>query len=323
MHRHIVSYVQRKRITDWKRIVFSEAEPFFVYGSNDDRVFEPYLSSGGTLWVFSSIPKHAPELVARLDVRQVVKRTEAMASLSPSIIHRFREFRWIALARRSSKFFGYNDAARALQTLKFERASGEDWSLPHTNKRWESRHGSYFFRRPQLVAAPTVDGATAPGGVPRPLAELEAQAARTVFISWKWQDTPRAVVRNFAHELAAREHMPWLDQLALPPARAHRKLREDPTILERLLKYGYGQATALVGLETPQYGTKTPGSRRNWTLREWTGAISEKPPANRIAVAIGGTGRSRLLADADHRVVAENPKQAARAVCAYLENAPG
>ena len=69
--KHIIAYVQRSKITDWKRLMDpGEGQPFpFIYGSRDGNVFDQYVKEGAVLWVFSATPDgRPPSLVAKLHV---------------------------------------------------------------------------------------------------------------------------------------------------------------------------------------------------------------------------------------------------------------
>jgi len=48
MSNHVLRYVQRRRVTDWKRLVITHDTPAFIYGINDERVFVNRLRDGGT-----------------------------------------------------------------------------------------------------------------------------------------------------------------------------------------------------------------------------------------------------------------------------------
>ena len=107
MGNHVVTYVQRKRVTDWKRLVLTHDEPAFVYGSNDERVFVKQLENGGTLWVVSSIPERSPELVARLSVQAVARRDDPglqALGVGKRLLRHFAEFKWIAVGGDDSEF---------------------------------------------------------------------------------------------------------------------------------------------------------------------------------------------------------------------------
>jgi len=68
---HVVAYVSRSKITDWKRLMSprtGKAFPF-VYGSNDENVFAPMVKEGSVLWVIGASPdERPPSLVARMNV---------------------------------------------------------------------------------------------------------------------------------------------------------------------------------------------------------------------------------------------------------------
>ena len=127
MSNHVLCYVQRRRVTDWKRLVITHDKPAFIYGSNDERVFDNRLRDGGTLWVVSSIPDRPPELVARLVVVAILKRKDpklAELGVNQRLVRHFAEFEWIAVGGPQSEFFGHNTAGDALLNTVFETTSG-------------------------------------------------------------------------------------------------------------------------------------------------------------------------------------------------------
>ena len=183
MESHVVCYVRRKVITDWKRLVIAHAEPAFVYGSNDDRVFGKSLKSGGVLWVVASIPGQPPELAARLKVRRVVssKDTASLAELGVGsrLLRHFRRFRWIAVGDDTSEFFGHNSVGQALILTPFIRKSGPEF-LDSNASQWAGYLGSKL-HRPALVYTEDETGIAH-------LEKLAGTAHHSVFLSWKWTD---------------------------------------------------------------------------------------------------------------------------------------
>ena len=68
---HVIAYVERGVITNWKRLTDpGEGEPFpYIYGSDDKNTFEKHVQAGSVLWVVSSTPEGCPpSLVAKLHV---------------------------------------------------------------------------------------------------------------------------------------------------------------------------------------------------------------------------------------------------------------
>ena len=65
-----ISYVQTKRITDWKRLVITKGKLTFLYGSNDPNVFAK-ITTNSILWVIESQPQRPPSLVAKLEIKEI------------------------------------------------------------------------------------------------------------------------------------------------------------------------------------------------------------------------------------------------------------
>ena len=310
MENHVLCYVQRDRITDWKRLAITHEEPAFIYGSNDERVFVEHLAGGGTLWVVSSIRTRPPELVARLSVKTVLERNDPKLrafGVSERFARHFAEFKWIAVGGTDSEFFGHNVAGSALLQTTFESASGEPWVLSSGAREWRGAYGMKL-QRPTRVSneslGPQENGIAA-------LKTLAATSAQSVFVSWKWRDSSARVVRSLAYALAERGFMPWLDLLALPKARALRKIQGDEEKLERLLRYGYRRCFALIGVETINYGSQSEGSHRNWTLREWEGEFVTDRRLARIAYRPKSAIGSELMSCVDLRLSSADPQVAA------------
>ncbi len=305
---HAIAYVQRKRITDWKRLVLTHTTPAFVYGSNDSRVFAK-LPKGSILWIVSSIPGRSPELVARLEVAKVRCRQCPELGVNENLLRHFKEFKWIATGTSNSRFFGYNDAGPALMKTVFERTTGETWRLPNPAGGWQSRYGS-LLQRPTLLHI-TITGKA--GRRPlSPLEKLAASADHSVFISWKWKDHVKSVPLNLAHALAEQGVMVWLDHLALPDSRALKKIQKDKDRLERLLRYGYRQCKYLLAIDSKNYGNASPGSAKNWTLREWNGSIAPRARLDRICFRPSGTHESRHIDTGTTRLRSHGSEAAAK-----------
>lgn len=316
----VVAYVQRALVTDWKRLVLYKRRPTFLYGSNDGQIFAPKLRQGGTLWIVSSLPGRSPALVARLEVTKVRERTDPALGLDPGLLRHFREWKWIAKATSDSEFFGHNDAARALLETVYERPSGRLWKPAGHRRKWRGSDGLKFLR-PALVAekGKTAGGIVAPGV--KPFETLAGSRERSVFVSWKWSDNSRETVLRLAHALADEGCMPWLDVLALPRARALRKVERDAPKLERLLRYGYRRCAVVLAISSPNYGTRSPGSDRNWTRREWVGSVARGACPQRLVYRPSRRTRPVVLSDCSLRIEERGPVQAARYVRALFDSA--
>jgi hypothetical protein len=322
MENHILCYVQRNRITDWKRLVITDEEPAFLYGSNDERVFVKHLVDGGTLWVVSSIPTRPPELVACLSVTTVAKRDDPKLEalgVSKRLLRHFAEFNWIAVGGYDSEFFGHNVAGSALLQTTFESTSGEPWVLSRGSREWRGEYGMKL-QRPTKVSNKGLDSQE--NGIAA-LRALAATSAQSVFVSWKWCDNSKRLVRSLAYALAESGFMPWVDLLALPRSKALLKVQEDEEKLESLLRYGYRRCFGVIGVETVNYGTQSEGSDENWTLREWEGAFAQDRAAlARIAYRPKGATSCGVMSCPDLRLSGTDPRMAARELRNWLDSRP-
>lgn len=270
---HVVAYVSRSKITDWKRLMnprTGKAFPF-VYGSNDENVFAATVKEGSVLWVIGATPDdRPPSLIARLNViGRLDAPGEPTFGVPGGVVRTFRKkFKYIAVGDSSeSRFYGYNNASRALLgvVLKWvdnERTLSGDKPCPQGTCIWKPSYATPLNRPATIVSAP------------RPLIDLHAAADRCVFISWKRSDnwTRRASVRKLAYALADEGIFVWLDVLAFPPSIARRtKMDPDSQLIQRLLNYGYKRCKGLLAIETEEYGKK--GISGNWTEMEWTGTL--------------------------------------------------
>ena len=152
------------------------------------------------------------------------------------------------------------------------------------------------------------------------LKELAATSTRSVFISWKWCDNIKEWVKSLAYALAENGFMPWLDLLALPRARALKKVQEDEEKLERLLRYGYQRCLGVIGVESANYGIQSDGSDKNWTLREWEGALVPERPLARIVYRQKGATRCGVMPRADVWLSCAHPHSAAKELRNWLHN---
>lgn len=319
MDKHVVCYVQQKRITDWKRLVITHDEPAFIYGSNDDYVFPKELKDGGTLWVISSNPGRSPTLVAQILVEAVFSRKDPKLSafgVGKRLLRHFSEFKWIAVGRDASSFFGYNDAGKALLKTIFESPKGELRVLDDQVKNWQSKYGKKLQRPTKVSNVELKDGSFGYTA----LKELAFAKERSVFISWKWRDNSKQLIRDFAYALVENGFMPWLDQLALPRARALDKVEKDQEKLEQLLRYGYRQCFAVIGIESVNYGVKSKRSDKNWTLREWEGKLAPQKTLIKAVYNPGEETSRKVIHDADLWLSSQNPFVAAKELRNWYAN---
>jgi hypothetical protein len=221
-----------------------------------------------------------------------------------------------------SKFFGHNNAEKAVLDLALQRKEGLQ-CLRDLSDQWCSDFGQRF-RRPVVIAeAGATQGRIVSPGV-GPLKRLEEAAAKTVFISYKWDDIKKLgrqrFVLKFARELASAGIMVWMDRLTLPgyaPKGEHSETEEDKK-LERLLKYGYKHSVAVLALGTKNYGQQTTTSRKNWTLREWTGEVAPGKKIKRVVLPLSKT-LSSCLDGYDRLPFGSEPSSAAFDLKSWME----
>lgn len=282
---HVVAYVSCSKVTDWKRLMnprTGKAFPF-VYGSNDENVFDATVKTDSVLWVISATPDdRPPSLVARLNVIGRLDHSgKETFGIPEAVACTFRrKYKYIAVGdSNESRFYGYNNASRALLgvVLKWvheERTLSEEKPCPQGTCIWKQSYAMPL-NRPATIL-----------GDPKPLIDLHAGAERCVFISWKRRDNwaRRAGIRKLAYALADEGIFVWLDVLVFPPSIALRtKVDPDSDLIKHLLNYGYKRCKGLLAIETRGYGTK--GISGNWTEMEWTGNLdpdeSPCPPPSR------------------------------------------
>jgi hypothetical protein len=282
---HVVAYVQRARITDWKRLMDpGEDQPFpFIYGSRDGNVFAEYVKQGTVLWVFSATPDgRPPSLVAKLHVIGRADDPDGESyGVPPGVLRAFRKeingrrlFDYIAVGHPTlSRFYGYNNASKALLSLTLKwvhtpRTLSGEAPCPQGTCTWQSSFAAPF-NRPALVVSD-----------PKPLEDLAHAASCSIFISWKRRDNwkRRKGVRELVYALADQGLFAWLDVFAFPPSIAlSQKVDPDAELINRLLRYGYQRCNGLLALETSNYGA--PGILGNWTEMEWMGKFDpDQPP---------------------------------------------
>ena len=276
---HVVAYVSRSKITDWKRLMSprtGKAFPF-IYGSNDENVFAPMVKEGSVLWVIGASPdERPPSLVARMNViGRLDPPREETFGIPEAVVRTFRKkFDYIAVGDSSkSRFYGYNNASHALLGLVLkwvhkERTLSGEKPCPQETCVWKPSYATPLNRPATIVSDP------------KPLFDLNARADRCVFISWKRSDnwTRRESIRKLAYALADAGLFTWLDVLAFPPSISRKtKMDPDAKLVQRLLNYGYKRCKGLLAIETKEYGEM--GISGNWTEMEWTGNLdTDKTP---------------------------------------------
>lgn len=305
MENNVLCYVRRSLITKWKRLVLTRDNPLFVYGSNDDYIFAERLKDGGVLWVMASIPSRPPELVARLDVEMVRKRNDPKLDINPRFLKEF-DYTWIAKGKDSSEFFGHNNAESALLQSVFRPKNGEPWEIDKGAAQWHGKHGKKLRSSRFICEAGEFENGVVSLGS-KPFLDLQKKKSRTVFLSWKWNDNKKPFMRSLAYELVAQGFMPWLDLLAMPWSRDLDQREKDKPKLNRLLKYGYQRAAAMIAIDSKNYGTPTQNNP-NWTEREWEGKLAKNDRLKKIVFRPQGNKPSKLIQNAkDEFTVFDQP----------------
>ena len=302
-----LAYVQRKRITDWKRLVLTGDSLEFLYGSNDDQVFSE-LPDGSVLWIIASLPDQPPELVAKLEVEKIRERDSPDLGIDNRLLWHFREFGWIAKATSNSVFFGHNNAGDALVRTLFDRPSGDPWSFSSISPVWLPKFGMSLHRPKRIHSVHGSPGTKKEEVFLNPIEELAEKSSHSVFISWKWMDNTSEKPLKLAELLANRGFMVWLDLLALPKSRALKKVQSDHKKLEKLLKYGYEQCKYILAINSENYGSKTSTSEKNWTLREWNGEIAKNTKLIRFCLTGIEPGNREILSSTDFIINDREPE---------------
>lgn len=311
MENNVLCYIQRKRLTDWKRLTITRKDSAWIFGSKDKTFFYEELKDGGILWIVSPISRRPPELVARISVKTVKRRDDPMLNdfgISSRLLYHFREWKWIAIGKENSEFFGHNNAGNALLETIFESPSGKPWLISIRAKKWHPKFGKKF-QGPRKISSVSLNsnktGVTA-------LENLASTKSRSIFISWKWSDNSDKYIKSLAYALAENSFMPWLDLLALPVAKVSQQINENQIALEALLKYGYDRCFGILGVDTVNYGKrsikydKKKKKNKNWILREWKGRLSPEKKVVRIAYQPEGNSKSTILSNANIRILSIN-----------------
>lgn len=283
-----IAYVQTKRITDWKRIVLTKDSISFLYGSSDRNVFAK-IPENAVLWIIESKPKRPPSLVAKLDIANIRLIDEVIEEDRDKFRH-YKAFKWIAICKNTSVFYGYNNIENELLNLYFESAKKPKWKLSD-QKSWDARLGRKMMAPRRISTAEYIKN---------PVFQKFRQKNKPgVFISWKWKNNDQGKIRELAYQLADEGYIVWLDILALPKSKALEIVASDSKKLERLLEYGYTNSDYLLAIDSQEYGIKSENSQKNWTLREWTGEISENKKMKRILVKSNQNINNRFSDEAD------------------------
>lgn len=320
--RHIIAYLKAEKLTDWRRLtVIGSETPRFLYGSKDIGVFRREVVPKSVLWVVAGSPNRwGPQLVARLEIEKSGAIGDPALGVSADLLRHFRAYDWIVVGHPTrSKFFGHNDAGRALADTWVQRKAGPV-RLGDTAGFQAGKPGQEL-QRPVLVC-PGKEG---------PLQAVADRAGRSVFVSYKWRNRgegsseARERLRKilaFAHALAEEGVPVWLDRLASPRSAALEVVRRHQEDLKKLLAYGYRRCRAVVAVGSSDYGT--PGVAANWTAMEWNGDLfGDTPPKSfpRVVWRLGG-GPPPALTGVCHVIDQPDPVLAAKELRAWLAAQP-
>lgn len=288
MKSQYLSYVQTKRITDWKRLVITKGNLIFLYGSNDSKIFAK-IPSNSILWIIESHPQRPPSLVAKLNVASI-QLLEEVLDTDPEKFRHYKEFKWIALCKKTSVFFGYNNVENELSNLYFENSIGIQWKLGN-QAFWSSDFGRKLQGTKRIS-----NSAYAKNPVFNKYVQHEKPS---IFMSWKWKDTSYEWIKELAYKLSDAGYIIWLDILVLPRSKALNIVASDSKKLEKLLKYGYSHSEYLLAIDSANYGIKSRNSQKNWTLREWNGKLAAKNIFKKILVKSSSKKKSPFMNEAD------------------------
>jgi hypothetical protein len=326
MTNHLIAYVSWPIIGQWKRLLLKHAGggiPWFVYGSNDDRQFERFAKDGAVLWLLASHRDLPPTLVARLAPVERLGR-EPHPEVPQDLVDELKpaddpaaNYEFKVKGGRRSRFYGHNDASRALTELAL--VGNRDGLVKRAGEPWAPRRHGVLLQRPHRVQDPS------------PLDKLATDArARSLFISWKHSDVKgrrrrnielRRKVIGFTRALNARSFAVWLDELALPNFHPN---SPDDALLELLLRQGLRESRVVVAVASDHYGTVSPGKRVNWTKKE----LHSKRRPNRVGLLMDQaqgheTDRQGSGSSLGHETVglllAGEPDEAACEFCRWFE----
>jgi len=129
-------------------------------------------------------------------------------------------------------------------------------------------------------------------------------------------------VEKFADLLGlGREAARWIatdDEFAMRPEALREAIRRDKRAGRLpfcvVATFGTTSSGAIdpIAVGTPNYGSKTPTSRKNWTKREWNGEIAPDKRVMRVLYPISANLLSENLARPDFVIESKSPRRAAR-----------
>ena len=283
-----ISYVQTKRITDWKRLVITKGKLTFLYGSRDSNIFAK-ITTNSILWIIESQPQRPPSLIAKLEIK-AIKLLEEVIDTDSSKFRHYKEFTWIAICKKTSVFFGYNNIENELLNVYFENSKGLKWRLSNETS-WHSDFGRKL-QGPRKISKSEYEK--------NPVFNDYIHNRKTsIFISWKWKDNNYKWIKDLAYKLSDAGYLIWLDVLVLPKSKALKIVESDSKKLEKLLKYGYANSNYLLAIDSHDYGVKSITSQKNWTLREWQGKLAKKNNLKRILIKSSIKIKSKFIDDSD------------------------
>ncbi len=296
---HLLCYVRRDRLTSWKLDSLDRGtrnHPVLAYGSRD-RTFKRFARKGNVVWVIGAYPEGPPTLEARIEISgELHKNKEWSCEVKGS--------------RDGSSFFGLNDASSAVMQLVFGSRNSL-WSLQdkYSSTEWKNIYGREL-QSPRRLAPFGERINRHRSTEAEPLERLAHRAMnRSLFISWKHADhdrNQRRFIRVLTVELAKCGFSVWWDSTALTNIGAvdeYPANRKDE-MMNRLLRQGISQTTAVLALWTEKYGTSSTPNGPNWTLDEW----HVRHAVARIAMVSGEFSSKPLMADPDRVVrIPQNP----------------
>lgn len=247
------------------------------YIFRDVGAWKKFAEKDTTLWVVGLSIEGHPTLEAVIKIEETYFREIDG-----------EEYRGVVGQKPSSRFFGLNDAEKAMSQIAFHPASGKTWRLAPTQPEnaWSSQHGRRL-QNPMRIAQPglRVGDDFISVGVD-PLVELANSARkRSVFISYKYDDLDEQRAREFldqlAVELTKKKITVWLDRVALVGTGGQKIKQESNTTLTGLLMQGLRQCPVVLGIWSRHYGTPSRIDGKNWTRTEWSG---NRRPTRRIAM---------------------------------------
>lgn len=296
---HLLCYIRRDWLASWKLDSLERGtrnHPVLAYGSNDP-TFARFAKRGNVLWVIGAYPDGPPSLEAKIEIS--------------GELHKNKEWDCEVKGSRSrSAFFGLNDASGTVMQLVF-KSNNLLWSLrdKYSSTEWKNIYGRELQSPRRLaLSGERINRHRSPGAAP--LERLASRAMnRSVFISWKHADNNRnrrRFIKALTVELAKCGFSVWWDRTALTDVGV---VDEYPTskkdeMMNRLLRQGISQATAVLALWTERYGTSSTPKAPNWTRDEW----HVRHDVARIAMVSGEFVSKPLMTEPDWVVrMPQNP----------------